>query len=215
MVLTRRFKGGKNSTRQYKRKKKFSTYRRKVKNPHKKKKGSKHVKSKNKRKTRKNMHGGGEAYYKVYYKPDARRGAPLPAEAIAGGHAYSRLLPRGFGWVEPHEWHEPDEILNKKIKNDLSNKWILKPETLLSIVLKHAATIEGDTLDKSKYTKTEKWTRVLVGDNRVRQYIQNYPYIITRENNRSWEKHKVPLSDNDLSPISPARSYLDVYENNQ
>ena len=63
MAISRRRKSrGKHS---YKRGKYRSTHRRKVKNPHIKRKGSKYVKSKKKRKTRKNMYGGGKAYYIV------------------------------------------------------------------------------------------------------------------------------------------------------
>ena len=63
MAISRRRKSrGKHS---YKRSKHHFTHRRKVKNPHKRKKSSKYVKSKNKRKTRKNINGGGKAYYVV------------------------------------------------------------------------------------------------------------------------------------------------------
>ena len=108
--------------------------------------GAYYVKSKKKRKTRKNIHGGGQAYYVVKRNDDV----------IATGHAYSRILPSDVGWFEPHEYHEPDEILNKKIKNELS-KWTLNPKTLLSIVLKDARKQEYSEDLINELVNPEKW----------------------------------------------------------
>ena len=66
MVQTRRFKGGKNSTRQYKRNKHHSTHRRKVKRYSRrgtKRRRTKRVKRGGANKTRKIMRGGGMTYF--------------------------------------------------------------------------------------------------------------------------------------------------------
>ena len=77
---------------------------RKKKNPHKRKKSSKYVKSKNKRKTRKNMHGGGKAYYVVRDNQN---------NILAEGHSSS------ISFFKPNRFNAPSiSDLEKKIFND-------------------------------------------------------------------------------------------------
>ena len=73
MVQTRRFRGGKNSTRQYKGKKHHSTHRRKVKRYSRrgtKRRRTKRMKRGGANKTRKIMVGGGHAYF-IFDKADS------------------------------------------------------------------------------------------------------------------------------------------------
>ena len=102
MAISRRRKSrGKHS---YKRSKHHSTHRRKVKNPHKRKKSSKYVKSKNKRKTRKNINGGGKAYYVVKDNKN---------KILAKGYSDSKSR------FPPNKYNAPGTSnLEKKIIND-------------------------------------------------------------------------------------------------